>query len=118
VSHPEYAHIGSIETRTIEECSELKPCPCCGADVKYELRHNVHNMRNITLYRIRCSCGIRTASFRTLAQLVVRWNTRTPDPAAVLREVREEINKITLCDKYPLSKALEIIDAKIKELEG
>jgi len=50
--------------------------------------------------------------------LVVRWNTRTPDPAAVLREVREEINKITLCDKYPLSKALEIIDAKIKELEG
>ena len=41
-----------------------------------------------------------------------------PDPAAVLREVREDINKITLCDKYPLSKALEIIDAKIKELEG
>ena len=120
MSHPEYAHIGSIETRTIEECSELKPCPCCGADVKYELRHNVHNMRNITLYRIRCSCGIRTASFRTLAQLVVRWNTRTPDPAAVLREVRESI--ISLYDThrdghYNLSTINEIIDAKIKELE-
>ena len=44
------------------------------------------------------------------------------DPAAVLREVREKVTTIypewALSSQYSLRKVTEIIDAKIKEMEG
>lgn len=55
--------------------------------------------------------------------LLLDKNTRTPDPAAVLREVREEINKAQRSEHIvgqvgiDRRSAIEIIDAKLKELE-
>lgn len=96
---------------------KLKPCPFCGnKDIEFvPVRGAGAPERVEQAYCHPCNIALPLRV----------WNTRTPDPADVLKEVKMEILNIYsgLTGEYQeglndgLDRVVKIIDAKIKELE-
>lgn len=49
-------------------------CPGCGAPAGISIQ-NVGGTRGLRLYRVVCSCGVRTEQAEDLADAVYDWNT-------------------------------------------
>jgi Lar family restriction alleviation protein len=65
--------------------SKLKPCPFCGCDDVYVS----FLPPGVSAYCSKCKIGGPICDNQQDA--IDEWNTRTPDPADVLREVRDSI---------------------------
>jgi hypothetical protein len=97
--------------------SELKPCDWCGVEGTPEVDEDNINYTVACLNR-ECPVHVRTRNFKTRAEAIAAWNTRTPDTVNVLRFVRMAILMVTQFSEVVPPQLIDALEAIHNQLRS
>lgn len=107
---------------------KLRECPFCGSQNDFGIGRTTEDREGFPVYVYCESCGAQGPWKYTREKLafvntmfcaeLTGWNTRTPDPLTILREIRGKVEQARIDGVNSQHDYVDIIDSEIAKIEG